>query len=137
MAIVDAYIRLVKGICDQVFFINADQNLPEIYDIFKDEQQIAHSVAMNISLKKSANSLAVECSYNHNAGIEAWATINMMNDEWFSPALNLNDIDPACGQLDYIQGQARNINTDHVMSNNFAFGGINTSIIFKRWNHTS
>ena len=70
-------------------------------------------------------------------GIEAWATINMMYDDWFSPTLNLNDVDPACGQLDYIQGQARNINTDHVMSNNFAFGGINTSIIFKRWNHTS
>lgn len=66
-------------------------------------------------------------------GIEAWASIHMMKDNWFAPTLNLQDIDPACGQLDYIRGEAREIHTDHVMSNNFAFGGINTSIIFKRW----
>lgn len=66
-------------------------------------------------------------------GIEAWASIHMMQDNWFAPTLNLQEVDPACGQLDYIRGQARKINTDHVMSNNFAFGGINTSIIFKSW----
>ncbi len=66
MAIIDAYVRLATGVCDEVLFIHADQNLPEIYDTFKDEQQIAHSVAMQISLKKSANSHAVECSYTHN-----------------------------------------------------------------------
>jgi 3-oxoacyl-[acyl-carrier-protein] synthase II len=66
-------------------------------------------------------------------GIEAWASIHMMLDDWYAPTLNLNEIDPACGQLDYIRGQARIIKTNHVMSNNFAFGGINTSIIFKRW----
>ncbi len=67
-------------------------------------------------------------------GIEAWACIHMMQDDWFAPTLNLNEIDPACGQLDYIRGEGRNIKTNHVMTNNFAFGGINTSIIFKRWN---
>jgi len=30
-------------------------------------------------------------------------------------------------------GEGRRINTGYVMSNNFAFGGINTSLIFKRW----
>jgi len=56
-----------------------------------------------------------------------------MKDNWFSPTLNLQEVDPACGLLDYIKGEAREIKTNHVMSNNFAFGGINTSIIFKRW----
>ena len=67
-------------------------------------------------------------------GIEAWASIHMMKDDWFAPTLNLNEVDPACGQLDYIRGEGRTIKTNHVMTNNFAFGGINTSIIFKRWN---
>jgi 3-oxoacyl-[acyl-carrier-protein] synthase II len=67
-------------------------------------------------------------------GIEAWASIHMMQDDWFAPTLNLNEVDPACGQLDYIRGEGRTIKTNHVMTNNFAFGGINTSIIFKRWN---
>lgn len=65
--------------------------------------------------------------------IEAWATINMMNDNWFSPTINLTEVDNECAQLDYITEQGREINTDYVMSNNFAFGGINTSLIFKRY----
>lgn len=64
--------------------------------------------------------------------IEAWASINMMQDNWFSPTANLENIDSECADLDYITGQGKTIQTDHVMSNNFAFGGINTSLIFKR-----
>lgn len=66
--------------------------------------------------------------------IEAWASINMMNDNWFAPTVNLEHIDPECGALDYIQFEPRELSTHYVMSNNFAFGGINTSLIFKRWN---
>ena len=64
--------------------------------------------------------------------IESWLTINMMNEGWFMPNLNLNEVDPRCAPLDYIMGDGRNINTDYVMNNNFAFGGINTSLIFKK-----
>ena len=60
-----------------------------------------------------------------------WA-IQMMNDNWFAPTLNLQNPDPECGKLDYIIGQGREIKTDYVMNNNFAFGGINTSLIFKK-----
>jgi 3-oxoacyl-[acyl-carrier-protein] synthase II len=56
----------------------------------------------------------------------------MMNDGWFCPNINLKEIDPELAPLDYITGGGRAINTDYVMSNNFAFGGINTSLIFKR-----
>ncbi|HEX5793479.1 MAG TPA: beta-ketoacyl-ACP synthase [Rheinheimera sp.] len=65
--------------------------------------------------------------------IESWASINMMQDDWFAPTLNLTQPDSACGELDYIMYHGRNLRTDYVMSNNFAFGGINTSLIFKRW----
>lgn len=56
-----------------------------------------------------------------------------MQDNWFAPTLNLDNVDEQCGDLDYIVGQGREITTNYVMSNNFAFGGINTSLIFKRW----
>ncbi|RPA58765.1 beta-ketoacyl-ACP synthase [Shewanella frigidimarina] len=65
--------------------------------------------------------------------LEAWSSINMMNEGWFVPTLNLNDVDPECAPLDYIKDDIRHIDTDYIMSNNFAFGGINTSLIFKRW----
>ncbi|MEH6579267.1 MAG: beta-ketoacyl-ACP synthase [Amphritea sp.] len=65
--------------------------------------------------------------------LEAWTTIEMMNSGWFHATANLDNVDPNCGDLDYITQEGRWIETEYVMSNNFAFGGINTSLIFKRW----
>lgn len=64
--------------------------------------------------------------------LEAWMSIGMMLEDWFAPTLNLVNIDPACADLDYLMTQGRHIKCEYVMSNNFAFGGINTSLIFKR-----
>ncbi|WP_459204436.1 beta-ketoacyl-ACP synthase (plasmid) [Ralstonia pseudosolanacearum] len=64
--------------------------------------------------------------------IEAWWTIEMMKRNWYAPTLNLETVDPACAPLDYIAGNARAIDTEYVMTNNFAFGGINTSLVLKR-----
>ncbi|MBQ3319961.1 MAG: beta-ketoacyl-ACP synthase [Spirochaetia bacterium] len=65
--------------------------------------------------------------------IEAWTAINMMREGWFAPNINLTEVDPACAPLDYIVGDGRETKVDYIMSNNFAFGGINTSLIFKRF----
>ncbi|MES2740483.1 MAG: beta-ketoacyl-ACP synthase [Pseudomonadota bacterium] len=64
--------------------------------------------------------------------LEAWISIEMMREGWFAPTINLEQVDPQCAPLDYIVGVGRAIACDYVMSNNFAFGGINTSLIFKR-----
>ena len=63
--------------------------------------------------------------------LEAWVSIQMMREGWFHPTLNLTEVDPECADLDYIMDQPRKIECDTVMSNNFAFGGINTSLIFR------
>jgi 3-oxoacyl-[acyl-carrier-protein] synthase II len=65
--------------------------------------------------------------------LEALVAIQMMNENWFHPTVNLQQIDPECASLDYIQNDIRHINCEYIMSNNFAFGGINSSLIFKRW----
>ncbi len=64
--------------------------------------------------------------------IEAWTSINMMREGWLAPNINLTEVDPECAPLDYIMGDGRETKVDYIMSNNFAFGGINTSLIFKR-----
>ena len=64
--------------------------------------------------------------------LEALISIRMMREGWFAPTINLDEIDPECGELDYIRGDGRRLECEYVMSNNFAFGGINTSLIFKR-----
>jgi 3-oxoacyl-[acyl-carrier-protein] synthase II len=64
--------------------------------------------------------------------LEAWISIEMMRQGWFAPTLNLVRVDPECAELDYIIGEGRELQCEYIMSNNFAFGGINTSLIFKR-----
>lgn len=64
--------------------------------------------------------------------IESWWIIEMMNRGWFAPTLNLKNLDPRCGELDFVVDSGRALQTEHVMNNNFAFGGINTSLIFRR-----
>ena len=65
--------------------------------------------------------------------LEAWLTIEMMREGWFAPTINLTRVDPQCAELDYILDEGRELQCEYVMSNNFAFGGINTSLIFKRY----
>lgn len=74
--------------------------------------------------------------FGHTLGacgaLEAWLSIEMMHSGWFNPTINLNNVDPECGDLDYIVGTGRNLDIEYMQTNNFAFGGINTSIIIKR-----
>jgi 3-oxoacyl-[acyl-carrier-protein] synthase II len=65
--------------------------------------------------------------------IEAWFTIEMMRRHWYAPTVNLDNPDPACGDLQYIVGAGASMDNEYVMTNNFAFGGINTSIVTKRF----
>ena len=65
--------------------------------------------------------------------LESWFSIEMMNRDRYIHTLNLDAIDPRCGDLDYLVGVPRTMQHQYVMNNNFAFGGINTSLIFRRW----
>ena len=64
--------------------------------------------------------------------LESWTAIEMMNHGWFMPTANLNTVDERCAPLDYITGPGRELDVEYVMNNNIAFGGINTSLIFRR-----
>ncbi len=116
---------------DAIAYVNAHGTATDHGDIA--ETTATHSVfgeRMPISSLKSYT--------GHTLGacgaLEAWVSIEMMRANWFHPTVNLEDVDPRCGALDYITGDGRNLEAEYVMSNNFAFGGINTSLIFKRWN---
>lgn len=99
-----------------------------------DQGDIAETQATaRILGKKPISSL--KSYFGHTLGacgaIEAWLSIEMMHRQAFMPTLNLDEIDPECGDLDYIIQKVRNMEVQTIMSNNFAFGGINTSLIFK------
>lgn len=65
--------------------------------------------------------------------LEAWLAIQMMNEGWFAPTRNLDTPGDDIAPINHITGEPLEAEVDYVMSNNFAFGGINTSLIFKRW----
>ncbi|MEX5684272.1 MULTISPECIES: beta-ketoacyl-ACP synthase [Pseudomonas] len=65
--------------------------------------------------------------------LESWFSIEMMNRDLYVHTFNLDEVDPKCGKLDYLRGEFRQMSNQYVMNNNFAFGGVNTSLIFRRW----
>lgn len=97
---------------------------------------VAETVATNAVFGTGMPISSLKSYMGHTLGacgaLEAWISIRMMQEGWFAPTVNLDEIDPQCGELDYIRGDGRHLDCEYVMSNNFAFGGINTSLIFKR-----
>jgi 3-oxoacyl-[acyl-carrier-protein] synthase II len=98
---------------------------------------IAESQATNAVLGSRVPISCMKSYFGHTLGAcgaqEAWLAIEMMSCDRFAPTLNLEHVDERCAELDYIVSASRALCTEYVMSNNFAFGGINTSLIFRRW----
>jgi 3-oxoacyl-[acyl-carrier-protein] synthase II len=61
--------------------------------------------------------------------IEAIATLLMMREGFIAPTLNLERPDPALPPLNHVMGESRNQRFSLAVSNNFAFGGVNTSLV--------
>jgi len=114
----------------RIGYVNAHGTATEQGDIAESQataQVFGRSVPVS-TLKSYVGHMLGACG-----AFEAWLSIEMMREGWFAPTLNLAEVDPRCGDLDYITGEGRTLHVDHVMSNNFAFGGINTSLVFGRF----
>ena len=96
---------------------------------------IAESIATSELFGEKACISSLKSYLGHTlgacGGLESIASIEMMRQSLFYPTLNLNEVDKECASLDYLV-KPREIHTGFVMNNNFAFGGVNTSLIFKR-----
>ncbi len=115
---------------DAVGYVSAHGTATDLGDVA--ESQATYEV-----FQRSVPISSLKSYTGHTLGacgaLEAWMTIHMMNEGWVSPTLNLKNIDSRCGNLDYVTGQCQSLPIEYFMTNNFAFGGVNTSLIFKRW----
>jgi 3-oxoacyl-[acyl-carrier-protein] synthase II len=97
---------------------------------------IAETKATSAVLGSAMPIHSLKSYFGHTLGacgaIEAWLGIEMMREGWFAPTANLANVDERCAPLDYVMGAPRPAEVEYLMSNNFAFGGINTSLIFRR-----
>lgn len=66
------------------------------------------------------------------AGLEAVACVLVIGGNVLPPTINLHDPDPEL-DLDFVPNQAREHAVDVVLSNSFAFGGHNASVVFRRF----
>ncbi len=115
---------------EQIGYVNA-------HGTATDRGDVAESQATSRLFGNQMSISSLKSYFGHTLGacgaLEAWLSIEMMKKDWFAATCNLTEIDPDCGDLQYIQQPSGlNKQTEYVMSNNFAFGGINTSLIFKR-----
>jgi 3-oxoacyl-[acyl-carrier-protein] synthase II len=113
---------------DAIGWVNAHGTATETGDI-------AESHATRKTFGRPVPISSLKGNFGHALGacgsIEAWLGIEMTRGGWAAPTLNLRNPDPRCADLDYIQGAPRAVDSDIFMSNNFAFGGINTSLVFR------
>jgi 3-oxoacyl-[acyl-carrier-protein] synthase II len=114
----------------EIRYVNAHATATELGDV-------AEATATAKVFGQDIHISSLKGHFGHTLGacgaLEAWLTIEMLRGGWFAPTLNLKDIDPACADLNYIRGEGIELNAEHVMCNNFAFGGTNTSLIFKKY----
>lgn len=113
---------------DKIGYINAHATATAFGDI-------QESIATNQLFGENIAISSLKSYLGHTLGacgsMESLFSIMMMNEKTFYPTINLNEVDKECAKLNYLK-DITNIDTDYVMNNNFAFGGINTSLIFKR-----
>lgn len=95
------------------------------------ESQATHAV-MGTSIPISSLKSYTGHTLGACGALEAMVGIRMMREGWFHPTLNLEHPDPRCAELDHLTGGGRVLDVEYLMSNNFAFGGVNTSLIFRR-----
>lgn len=113
---------------DKIGYVNAHATATSFGDI-------QESIATNQLFGENIYISSLKSYLGHTLGacgaMESLFSIMMMNEKTFYPTINLNEVDKECAKLNYLT-DITDIDTDYVMNNNFAFGGINTSLIFKR-----
>jgi 3-oxoacyl-[acyl-carrier-protein] synthase II len=102
-----------------------------------DRGDIAESCAAAAVFNSTTPISSLKSYTGHTLGacgaLEVMTSINCMNENWIYPTINLKQVDPACGNLTYVKDDILSLDASTIMSNNFAFGGINTSLVFNRW----
>ena len=115
---------------DDVGYINAHATATDIGDIAESQatlQVFGDKVPISSTKGHTGHTLGA-CG-----ALESAFCLAMMNEGFLAPTKNLDKPDPRCAPLRYLQNDAVDApGLKIVMNNNFAFGGINTSLIFRR-----
>jgi 3-oxoacyl-[acyl-carrier-protein] synthase II len=110
-------------------YVNAHATGTEVGDI---AESLATAEALGTDIPVSSTKGHTGHTLGGCGAIESVFAIAMLREGFVAPTRNLQEVDPRCAPLDYVRGACREVTLRHVMNNNFAFGGINTSLVFAR-----
>ncbi len=114
---------------DDIDYVNAHGTATELGDIAESQATFAvlgDAVPVSSTKSFTAHTLGA-CG-----GIETIFCLAALRDSFVPPTRNLDIVDERCAPLDYITREARHLQLNRVVNNNFAFGGINTSLVLGR-----
>jgi len=114
---------------DRIDYINA-------HGTATDSGDVAESLATLQTIGDKTPISSTKSYTGHTLGacgaIETIFCLGLMREDFVPPTRNLDRLDPRCAVLDYVRHEPRTLRCDRIMNNNFAFGGLNTSLIFGR-----
>jgi 3-oxoacyl-[acyl-carrier-protein] synthase II len=87
----------------------------------------------NSGLAVSATKSATGHLLGAAGGLEAIFAIKALRDQVAPPTLNLENPDENASGIDVVGSTARPMQIEHAISNGFGFGGVNASVIFRKW----
>jgi 3-oxoacyl-[acyl-carrier-protein] synthase II len=113
-----------------VGYVNAHATATEVGDLA--ESEATHAV-FGARVPVSSQKGHLGHTLGACGALEAWITIEALREGWLPPTRNLETPDPRCAPLDHVLGDGRSAQVETAVSNNFAFGGINTSLVLRPW----
>jgi 3-oxoacyl-[acyl-carrier-protein] synthase II len=119
---------------DEVGYINAHATATPAGD--GNESQAIEAVFGEHALSHKLKISGTKSMHGHllggAGGLEAGITVLALQHQMLPPTINLENVDPEC-RLDYVPNKAIAHSFDIALSNSFGFGGINASLILRRW----
>lgn len=113
----------------QIDYVNAHATATEIGDVCESGATLdVVGDAVPISSTKGFTGHTLGAS----GALEAIFCLAMIREGFLAPSRGLDNLDPACAPLSYVRGDARAAKVQVAMTNNFAFGGINTSLVIAK-----
>ena len=114
----------------QIDYLNAHGTSTPVGDM-KELEAVREVFGGNTPMITSTKSLT-----GHSLGVagvhEAIYTILMLNHDFISPSINIDNLDEKAEGFNIITSLIENAGLETVMSNSFGFGGTNASLVFKK-----
>jgi 3-oxoacyl-[acyl-carrier-protein] synthase II len=95
-------------------------------------EQVFGEHALSHKLKISGTKSMTGHLLGGAGGLEAGIAVLALVNQELPPTINLENVDPEC-RLDYVANTAVKHDFDVALSNSFGFGGINATLIMRRW----